>query len=212
MARPSKQGERREEIRQAAARAIISGSGQPPLRLTDVAREAGMTPAAILYYYADVDELLRECARHAMTRYTDDRLRHLESHTDPTQQLAAVLAESLPQGPDDPDWVLYFADASSGRDPARAVVSCAIFDASVEIYRQILHRGAEMGVFHLIDSPLAIARTLGALEDGLAIYIVNRHPVIDRIEATQMVLRYVQAATGVDLSSVDLKALSEQPV
>ena len=163
-----------------------------------------MTPAAVLYYYADVDELLRECARHANVRYTDERRLLMEAYSDPAQQLAAVLAESLPKEPDDPDWVLYLADASSGRDPARSVVCCAMFDASVEIYRQILSRGAETGVFQLSESPLAVARTIGALEDGLAVYIVNRHPVIDTTEANAMVMRYVEMATGVDLSGVKI--------
>lgn len=202
MSRPSQQAESRAKIREAAARAIVSGRGQPPLRLVDVAAEASMSPGAILYYYDNIDDLLRECQRHAMVRFVDQRRRHLETDASPDRQLAAVLAESLPVSADDPDYVLFYGDAASRRDPARAVLSCAIFDASVELYRQILQRGAQVGVFQLSDSPLQVAQTLGSMEDGLGIYLVNGHPFIDRAEATRLLMRYIELATGVDLSQI----------
>lgn len=162
-----------------------------------------MSPGAILYYYDNIDDLLRECQRHAMVRFVDQRRRHLETDESPERQLAAVLAESLPVSSDDPDYVMFYGNAASGRDPSRSVLACAIFDSSVELYRQIFQRGAQLGVFQLIDTPLRIAQTLGVMEDGLGLYLVNRHPSIDRAEATRMLMRYVELATGVDLSRLE---------
>src|SRR5260370_2578622 len=50
MARPKDQKRRREELVAAAARAVLR-RGPAAVRLRDVAEEAGVTPAAVLYYY-----------------------------------------------------------------------------------------------------------------------------------------------------------------
>ncbi|MER5453032.1 TetR family transcriptional regulator [Streptomyces sp. NPDC002764] len=56
MARPKNQAERRAQLIDATARTVVE-LGATATKLRDVARVAGVTPASVLYYYPDIQEL-----------------------------------------------------------------------------------------------------------------------------------------------------------
>jgi len=65
VARKKNQTARREQLTEAAQRAIAE-HGAGAVRVEHVALEAGVSPNTVRYYYSDVDELLREAHRKAI--------------------------------------------------------------------------------------------------------------------------------------------------
>ena len=100
MARHKNQTARRRQLTEAAGRAIIK-RGAGAVRLKDIADQAGVTPGAVLYYYADVDELLVEVHRTAGERFCDARAVALERISDARLKVLAAVRTGLPTGPDD---------------------------------------------------------------------------------------------------------------
>ena len=70
MARKKDQGARRRLSATPCARLLTRGL--EGVRLRDIAEEAGVTPAAVLYY-GDVDALTYETYRQAIERFSLDR-------------------------------------------------------------------------------------------------------------------------------------------
>lgn len=198
MARPKNQSARRRLIRQAANRAIAE-RGLAGVRVKDVAREAGLSSQAILYYYPDIEALLVEALRHTIERFADRRRAAAEAIDDPIAQLVATIREGFPEGPDDDELlVLYQSLGALRENPALQPLSKALTGSQVELYRRILEVGQARGVFQLADDSRTIAWNLVALEDAYGLYImVDREPSVE--EAIRRVLSYARIATGADL-------------
>src|SRR5512141_2148310 len=103
--RKKDQGLRRHQIRGAALR-VIAARGLLDLRLRDIAEEAGLTPASVLYYYPELEELLSESFRHAMERYYERRRELVEGAADARDRLVAAVRAGMPTGPDDGEMML----------------------------------------------------------------------------------------------------------
>lgn len=73
MARKKDQGARRAELGEAVQRAVLA-RGLEGLRLRDIAEQAGVTPAAVLYY-GDLDALIYETYQRAIERFSQERER-----------------------------------------------------------------------------------------------------------------------------------------
>ena len=73
MGRKKEQTARRQELREAAGRAIAA-RGVPHLRITDVAAEAGISEGLVRYYYPDLDDLLLDLHQHSVDRFYWARL------------------------------------------------------------------------------------------------------------------------------------------
>ena len=76
MARKKDQGARRPELGEAVRRAVLA-RGLEGVRLRDIAEQAGVTPAAVLYY-GDVDALTYDTYQQAIERFSLDRERVAE--------------------------------------------------------------------------------------------------------------------------------------
>ena len=158
MARHKNQTARRTQLTEAAGRAIIK-RGAGAVRLKDIADQAGVTPGAVLYYYADVDELLVEVHRTAGERFCDARAAALERISDARLKVLAAVRTGLPTGPDDEAVrTLYEMDALVGKSTLYAALSIAFFDRQVAMYQMILESGVSQGHFTLSDDSATIAR------------------------------------------------------
>ena len=197
------QGRRRAQLVEAA-RALLLEHGALGLRVKDIAARAGISSSAVLYYYPDLDDLLLDVSREAMSRYAERRAEAIRGIADPAHQLRVAISLGVPTGPDDEDSrLLYELDAMTGASKLFATLSAAFFDRQVMLYERVLERGAESGAFTLESDSTTIARGLVALEDGLGLQIVLGHPAIDAAAGEAILLAWAGAATGVDLRSVD---------
>jgi AcrR family transcriptional regulator len=192
------QAERRSQIVRAA-RAVLLERGAVGVRVKDIAARAGIAPSTLLYYYPELDELLLEVSRGAISRYAEVRTAEVDKVEGAAAQLLTAIRLGIPTGPgDEESRVLYELDAFTGSSPAFAVLSAAYFDRQVSLYSAILRAGAASGEFRLEAPAERIAAGIVALEDGLGLQVVLGHPGVDAAEAERILLTYASAVTGLE--------------
>lgn len=175
--------------------------GAVGVRVKDIAERAGLSPASVLYYYPQLDELLLEVSHDAMNRYAERRAEAVRELDHPPDQLRLAIRLGVPTGPDDEESrLLYELDAFTGSSRLFEMLSASFFDRQAVLYQSVLERGAARGDFTLVGPAESIARGLVALEDGLGLQVVIGHPALDRAEAERILLRYASTASGVDLA------------
>ncbi len=194
------QGRRRAQLA-AAARVVLLERGAVGLRVKDVAARAGLSPSSVLYYYPNIDDLLLEVTRAAMSRYAERRAEAVRSVEEGAiAQLRLAIHLGVPTGPDDEESrLLYELDALTGASPLFATLSASFFDRQVMLYERILERGADAGAFTLAGGAEMLARGLVALEDGLGLQVVLGHPGIDSDAAERILLTWAASITGAEL-------------
>ncbi|MDI3405674.1 TetR/AcrR family transcriptional regulator [Streptomyces cavernicola] len=198
MARPSTKEERRLDIL-AAARALLL-RWDTEVKLPDVAKELGVTPNAIRYYYPDVEELMRDMHIRATERFYTRRVEAAESVDDARERLAITIAAGLPTGPDDTEWrLLWRTLIASGVERGRSEVTSSVYHRQVGLYQSILEVGQALGQFSLSGRAIDVARTLMALEDYLGFRVIAHDPAFDRATALRMVRDYAELATSSEL-------------
>lgn len=193
MARPKNQSLRREALISATLE-TVGEAGLRAVSLADVARRAGLTRGAILYYYDDLDALLLETHRAGVERFCDARDTVIEELTDPPQQLSAAIDEGLPTGPDDALMrLLYEFDVLAGTSKAHDEMVENMFTRQLDIYRRVLGAGIESGDFSPVIDVEQLALNLVALEDAYGLHIVAGNSLITRADARNAMRA---AATG----------------
>jgi AcrR family transcriptional regulator len=200
--RRKNQAERREQLTQAA-RQVLLERGAVGVRVKDVAERAGLAPSSVLYYYPSLDELLIEVSRGAIERFAERRAAAVRRVDGAQRQLRLAIHLGVPSGPDDTDSrLLYELDAFTGSSPAFGILTSSYFDRQALLYESILEAGARDGAFELATSARTVARGLVALEDGIGLQVVIGHPAIDSDGAEDILVRYAEMATGVELPDV----------
>jgi AcrR family transcriptional regulator len=199
MARKKNQTARREQLTEAAQRAIAE-HGAAAVRVEHVALEAGVSPNTVRYYYSDVDELLRDAHRKAIERFYTERMNQARAIEDPVERLVATIDSGVASGPDDQETRLLWEGVRlAGESELFSVLMTRLYKQQELLYESILELGVAAGVFKLADDVHRIAQTLVALEDICGIRMMQRDEGFDHAEAKRMVLAYARLATGVDL-------------
>ncbi|MEW2495378.1 TetR family transcriptional regulator [Streptomyces nodosus] len=172
MARPKNQDERRAHLIQAVIDTTAE-TGLRSLSLADVARKAGLTRGAVLYYYDDLDALLREAYRAGMERFCDRRDALRDTIESPALLLRETIRAGLPTGPDDALMrLLYEFDVLAENSPLHSTLVESMYERQLAAYRAVLERGADAGAFNLTLDTSTAALNLVALEDAYGLHIV----------------------------------------
>lgn len=201
MARPKRQGERRQQLIRAAQR-VIAQHGLSGVKLSLIAGEAGITSGAVLYYYPEVDELVLEAISLSMHRFYEERARMLEAlDDDPALRLVRLIEAGLPVNGEDVEVRLFCQmGGAAGSNPLAATLLTSLYDRQVSLYQVVLEQGRARGVF-APGGPgtLSVARNIVALEDAYGYRIVAGHGTIDGQAAVDLVLDYARTVTGHEL-------------
>jgi AcrR family transcriptional regulator len=173
MARPRNQAARRDQLVAAAGRVLLD-RGSSAARLADIASEAGVTPAAVLYYYQDVDELFSEVFLQGVTEYCDRREARIEAESDPEAQLRACIHSGVPWPgeSESASRILVELIPVYLRNKNAARQQSAFVQRQTNLYKGILERGADDGTFTLAAPAAFLARSFVALEDGLVMDVL----------------------------------------
>ncbi|MEI8189485.1 MAG: TetR/AcrR family transcriptional regulator [candidate division NC10 bacterium] len=199
MARKKNQSARREQLTEAAQRAIAQ-HGAAGVRVEHVALEAGVSPNTVRYYYKDVEELLRDAHRKAIERFYTNRMIQAREIEDPVERLVATIDAGVASGPDDPETrLLWEGTRRAGESELFSVVMTNLYKQQELLYENILELGVAVGAFELNEDLCTIAQTLVALEDICGIRMMHNDPTFDHAEGKRMVLAYARLATGYDL-------------
>ena len=200
MARPNRQLERKQALIEAAQTAVVD-RGLVQLSLTDVAKEAGLTRGAILYYFDDLDDLLVETHRAGIQRFCDDRDQLLRENGSPAEQLGIAIDTGLPSGPDDALLrLLYEFDVLAGHSSLHDELVQRMYLRQLATYRGVIDRGMADGIFVPVIDPGDLAMTLVALEDAYGLHIVAGNAHLDVATARRAMRK---AAAGLGCRSSD---------
>ena len=182
----------------SAAQRVIAEHGLGGVQLIDIAKAAGLTSGAVLYYYPDIDELVLEAIQRSIQRFQDDRAVMLESLADdPAVRLVRMVEAGLPTSGDDVEVRLFCQmGGTAGSNSLAATLLTGLYDRQVGLYQVVLEQGIARGVFSVPTSTLPVARNIVALEDAYGYRIVAGHGVIDTDVAIELVLDYARAITG----------------
>lgn len=195
MARPRRQEGRRASLIDATL-SVGAERGLRSLSLTDVALRAGLTRGAVLYYYDDLDALLREAHAAGVERFCTARDAALAEIEDPRAQLGVAIVKGLPTGPDDALMgLLYQFDALAGDASAHDELVQELYLRQLATYRRILEAGRAAGAFtpRLDDETLAM--TFVALEDAYGLHIVGGNALMT-VTAAAAAMRTVASDLG----------------
>jgi AcrR family transcriptional regulator len=198
MARKKNQAARREQLTDAAQRAIAEHGAA--VRVEHVALEAGVSPNTVRYYFNDVDELLREAHRKAIERFYIERMNQARAIEDPVERLVATIDSGVASGSDDLETRLIWEGGRlAGESELFSVLMTTLYKQQELLYENILELGAAVGVFTLADDPHRVAQTLVALEDICGVRMMQNDHSFDHAEGRRMVLAYARLAVGIDL-------------
>jgi AcrR family transcriptional regulator len=199
VARPKAQAARREGIRAAALKALAE-RGVAGTRLKDIASQAGLTSATILYYYPDMAALLQEVLRQAMDRFYLRRREAISGIADARDRLVAMVMAGLPTGPDDQLASLAWeATSIELRNPMLAEFDRIYVERQIDLYQSVLELGVAQGSFDLAGPARVVATNLVALEDCHGLWLLLGWA--NSREATAgLILSYASLATGADLA------------
>ncbi|MEV5612757.1 TetR/AcrR family transcriptional regulator [Streptomyces sp. NPDC052225] len=187
---------RRAELGAAVQRALLA-RGLEGLRLRDVAEEAGVTPAAVLYY-GDLDGLVYETYQQAIERYSQGREEASERFSDAPGRLRACIEHGVAQGPDDALTRLLFEYwPRCLRDPKAAALDSSLTERQIAVYSGVLVLGQAQGHFTLQDPPRLLAANFVAMEDGYQMEVLAGRR--SRAEVIRALRSYARAVTGFDL-------------
>lgn len=196
--------DRRRQFADAAQRAV-SRKGTFNVTLRDVAREAGVSPAAILYHYPDFETVLVAAWERLSARFARLRGAILELPVTEPERLATAIRHAIPTGGDDERYLLFAAIGHQRANATLTALARGTTHSEIAFYQTILQTGAAGGAFTLADRPVIIARTIVGLYQGLGIWIVHEDPEVDFAEGERLVRGYAQNMTGVELPApVDL--------
>jgi AcrR family transcriptional regulator len=187
--------EREEAILGAACR-VIAQSGAAGLRMSEVAREAGVSSALLHYYFATRQELVSRAFAFADTRVDTHVMALVDQHGSGRERLETLLVAYLsPEAVVTEDWVVWSELWRSARfdESLRAL----LHDANREWLDQVAGMVREGIADGSIDGPVEpddCAVRLISLVDGLGIRVLAG--VLERDDA----MRQMEHALACELS------------
>lgn len=172
MARPSVEVERREQILEATC-AVIADVGLQALRLSDVAKVAGMSSGTIHYYFDTKRELVNAAFAFNFSRSLERRQWILDVDKPPIETLRAIVDSYLPS--DDKSlrawhvWAELWAEGM--RDVALQEVNERLYGQWRDVVADLIRSAQDQGLVRAGD-PVEFANILVGTMDGLAIQVL----------------------------------------
>ncbi|MFE1025685.1 TetR family transcriptional regulator [Streptomyces sp. NPDC058818] len=195
MPRPRNQTARRAQLVQAAAQAVLE-RGVTNARLRDIAAQAGLTPASVLYYYPDINDLLVAVFEQGTETYVLRRREAVEAAPTAWARLAACIASGIPfpGEAETTSRLLYELLPVAFRGEAAGARQRTFVAQQTDLYRRVLDAGADSGEFRLAAPSDFVARGLVALEDGYGIDVLSGAATAEQVE--ERLLHHARLMTG----------------
>ena len=200
MPRPRLDHVRKAKILSAAA-AALSERGYANTRVVDIAREAGTSPAAILYWFEGKDGLLAEALRLREQEFHDRYVVKAEGKATASERLRVLVAAMLHHY----DWKLWMELCVLAlRDPAAAAERDRLDRRWRAALRTVIREGQESGEF-IASDPDETMFVLAALIDGLSPLLVLKAKGVTRERAERVWLAEAARLLGPGFDSSPLK-------
>jgi len=192
MARPSVEEERRLQI-MAATRRVMVRRGVATLRVADVAKEAGVSPGIVHYYFASKDELIRETFQDNFANSLERRASIFAKELRADEKLGLLLRSYVPDDEATREswcvWLELWVGAL--QDEKLRELNERAYGEWRRLVGGIIEQGIEDGVFASSD-PEADANQLVGMIDGLAVQVLLGSAVISVDEMHRICMRFVE--------------------
>ncbi|MEV6742595.1 TetR/AcrR family transcriptional regulator [Streptomyces sp. NPDC051104] len=195
MARPRNQAERRAQLIDATAKTVVE-LGAAATKLRDVARAVGVTPASVLYYYADIQELFAAVFERSAATYFVSREEAIAAADGPVSRLRACIHSGVPwpgEG-EESTRLLFELFPVALRNKGAAERQRLFANQQTQFYRQVLEVGQQSGDFALAGDAWSLGRSFVALEDGYAMDLLVGSATAQDIE--DRLLDHARIVTG----------------
>ncbi|MFL5863546.1 MAG: TetR/AcrR family transcriptional regulator [Solirubrobacteraceae bacterium] len=185
----------------ATAIELVREKGLWSVRISDVAKRAGMSPTSVVYYFGTKDELLAEAISGADDAFYGPVLSELAQLSAACDRMARLMVRSSTS-----DWLLWMDLWVYARHhPDTAVAQRRFHRRWRQTIEDVVRYGMEMGEWQVAD-PTAAAQRLSALTDGLAVHMVLGDPDHPRERYVEMSLMAAALELGCDPSRLIVAA------
>jgi AcrR family transcriptional regulator len=186
---------RREEILAATA-GLLDSMGLAAIRIADVAKVLGVSPALVFYHFGTKDALVADAFAHAVDADLASLDRATARGADPLDRLRRVLRSYGPTG-SAAGWRLWIdAWALALREPTLQAALRRMDDRWCTVLREVVEDGVAGGVFTCAD-PAATVTRVSALLDGLSVAALV-YRTVSREELRRWVAGAVSSELGLD--------------
>jgi AcrR family transcriptional regulator len=190
----------------ATAVELVREKGLWSVRISDVAKRAGMSPTSVVYYFGSKDELFAEAISGADDTFYEPVFEELAKLDSACEQIAWLIVRSSTS-----DWLLWIDLWVYARHhPDTAVAQRRFHRRWRQTIEEVVRRGVKAGEWKVKD-PFGVAQRLAAITDGLAVQMVLGDPDHTRERYVEMTLTAAALELGCDLR-VLTKAAARCPV
>ncbi|WP_077962092.1 transcriptional regulator BetI [Ensifer adhaerens] len=116
---------RRKALVDAALR-VIGDQGTLSVTMSEIARQAGVSPALAHHYFGSKEQLLIETIRSLLRQLRDDTVTALRAVAGPRERLSALIRVSFQASQFAPDtiaaWLAFYSEAQRSEDVRRLLV------------------------------------------------------------------------------------------
>jgi AcrR family transcriptional regulator len=198
----------RERILEAASRAIVR-RGMGATRIADIAREAGVSPAMVHYYFATKDAVLLEAARWVERETIAQRDRIVYGQGSALAKLSRFVdAQRVSHELSWQEIVVYFGLWDRAiRSPRYRADSTRARQQWKQYWVAMLQQGVQEGIFVLVAPLDDVIERIAAFLDGISIQILLGHPWLDERRAADLTYDFVAEQVGV--AATDLRAAAQ---
>lgn len=186
MPRPSVEAERKAQILKATCR-VIAKRGARDFRLTDVARDAGLSSGTIHYYFETKHDVMRAAFEHNFRASLARRAELLNSEADPLTLLFRVVDSYLPHDDTRTEaWRVWAELWSDGlHDPELQELNESIYGDWRRIVAGLIRDAQDQGLV-VAEDPVGLANIIVAMIDGMAIQVLlgSRNLTLEKMRRT----------------------------
>ncbi len=185
--------DRRDEILHATTQ-LLDSIGLAAIRVSDVAKALGVSPALVFYHFGTKDALVADAFAHAVDRDLSKLDEAVEKGADPLDRLRRVLKLYGPTGPAVGWQVCIDAWALAQREPVIRKVLQRLDQRWTSALLEVIETGVSDGSFDCADPPASAVR-ISALLDGLSVATLV-YRTVSRRQLRQWVAGAVAAELG----------------
>ncbi|GHG59894.1 transcriptional regulator [Sinomonas cellulolyticus] len=189
-----------------SARDLIADKGLFNVQIRDISKVCEVSPGTITYHFRSLEELLFEVVQ-AETREFYEPLRTSARTAGEDSGTAAIELQAIVGGLFLDDlktrrhwliWIDFWSAAA--RDETYGRWMSTHYDSWRRTLQEIIERGVQQGEFSC-DQPIALARDIASLVDGLAVQCYSLHSSITVDAAREAITRYVAQRLGLGLDA-----------
>lgn len=167
------------------------------VRISDVARRAGISPAGVVYYFGGKEELFAQAIAGADDAFYESVARELGQRERAVERLACLIVRSSTT-----DWLLWMDLWLYARwHPEIAGAQRRFSRRWRHAFAEVVRYGESRGEWEAAD-PDGVAQRMAALTDGLAVHMVLGDPDHSRERYVEMAVTGAALELGVDVDEL----------